>query len=195
MVTTNTHLAIAPALDVTQAWISQSLEHQRPLTCCRFSPNGKFLFASGQDDDVLRWDLETGTKTTLAGHRSWVDSMALLADSSRLFTADFQGVICCWESEAQQPTPLWINADAHRGWIRALAAVPGGKLLSAGNDRVIRLWSAADGKPLGEFNGHENYVFSLAVAPDGKSFVSGDLFGKCRVHRGSPWCRLVLISS
>ena len=31
---------------------------------------------------------------------------------------------------------------------------------------------------LREFSGHENYVFSLVMHPDGKRFVSGDLFGK-----------------
>lgn len=167
-----------PTLDVTKAWISQTLEHQRPLTCCRFSPCGRFLVATGQDESVLRWDLETGDKTALIGHRSWVDSAVFPADAKRLFTADLHGTICCWQYDAEQPTPIWTRADAHAGWIRALAVTPAGNLLSAGNDRVIRLWSAADGQPLREFAGHENYVFSLAAAPDGKTFVSGDLLGK-----------------
>ena len=167
-----------PTLDAAQAWISQTLEHQRPLTCCRFSPCGNFLVAAGQDEVVSRWDLATGAQTALAGHRSWVDAIAFQAAGKLLFTADFHGTICCWQSDAEQPAPLWSQADAHAGWIRALAVAPDGNLLSAGNDRVIRLWSAADGKPLREFTGHENYIFSLAAAPDGKTFVSGDLFGK-----------------
>ncbi len=84
-----------PTLDATQAWISQTLEHQRPLTCCRFSPCGKFLVAAGQDESVLRWELETGVKTTLTGHRSWVDSLAFEAATKRLLTADFHGTLCC----------------------------------------------------------------------------------------------------
>lgn len=171
-------IAVQPTLDVTKAWISQTLEHSRPLTCCRFSPCGKFIFAAGQDERVVRWDLESGQKTELSGHRSWVDAVAFQSEAQQLFTADLHGAIYCWPYAAAQPQPVWSRNDAHAGWIRALAMAPGGKLLSAGNDRVIRMWSAADGKPLGEFAGHENYVFSLATAPDGKTFVSGDLFGQ-----------------
>jgi len=173
-----TMIATPPTLDVTKARISQTLEHERPLTCCRFSPCGNFLVAAGQEENVLRWDLATGNKTALVGHRSWVDAIAFRADAKRLFTADFHGTICCWQYDADGPTPIWSRIDAHAGWIRALAVAPDGNLLSAGNDCVIRLWSAADGKPLREFAGHENYVFSLAAAPDDKTFVSGDLFGK-----------------
>jgi WD40 repeat protein len=167
-----------PSLDVTKAWVSQTLEHDRPLTCCRFSPCGKFLVAGGQHEHALRWNLKTGIKTALPAHGSWVDSAVFQAESKRLFTADYGGMICCWRYDDERPTPIWTRADAHAGWIRVLAAAPDGNVLSAGNDRVIRLWSAADGKPVREFTGHENYVFSLAVAPDGKTFVSGDLFGK-----------------
>lgn len=171
-------IASQPTLDVTKAWVSQTLEHERTLTCCRFSPCGKYLVAAGQEEDVTRWDLETGAKIALVGHRSWVESVVFHANAKRLFTADFHGTICCWQYDAEQPTPIWTRADAHASWIRTLAVAPDGNLLSAGNDRVIRLWSATDGLPLREFAGHENYVFSLAVAPDGKTFVSGDLFGK-----------------
>jgi WD40 repeat protein len=166
------------SLDVTKAWVSQTLEHDRPLTCCRFSPCGRFLVACGQHEQVVRWDLETGEKTALVGHSSWVDSAVFQSDSKQLFTADYWGTICCWPYDAARPTPTWTRPEAHDGWVRVLAAAPDGNLLSAGNDRVIRLWSGQDGKPIREFSGHQNYIFSLAVAPDGKTFVSGDLFGK-----------------
>ena len=164
--------------DVTKAWVSQSLEHDQLLTCCAFSPCGKYVVAGGTEENVQRWDLDSGTKTSLVAHQSWVNSVAFHPDKKRLFTADFHGTIHCWPYTADVPKPQWSIANAHDGWIRTLLTAPDGNLLSAGNDRVVRLRSADNGIVIREFVGHENYVFSLAFHPNGKSFVSGDLFGK-----------------
>ncbi len=164
-------------LDVTKAWVSQALEHDRILTCCRFSPCGRYLAAGGHDLAVSRWDLESGEKTTLTAHESWVGALAFQSDPPRLFTSDYHGALYAWPYQDKQPQPVWSRKDAHAGWIRALAVSPAGTLASAGSDGVIRLWATANGKPLQELVGHKRYVFSLAFHPDGRSLVSGDLLG------------------
>ncbi len=165
-------------LDVTKAWVSQSFEHDRVFTRCGFSPCGRFVVAAGLDDKVLSWELESGKKSEFTAHRSWVDSIAFHLDKKRVFTADFQGAIHCWPYADSQPKPQWSTPKAHKSFIRTLLTTVDGNLLSAGTDQVVRLWSAADGKPIREFVGHETQVYSLARHPDGKTFVSGDLYGK-----------------
>jgi len=164
-------------VDVQQAWISQSLEHDQLLTTCRFSHCGKYVVAAGTDEAVVRWELESGKKTPLTAHRSWVNGLALHPDQKRLFSADFHGTIHCWPFTVETPKPQWSVDRAHRGWVRTLLATPDGNLLSAGNDRVVKLWSGDDGRLIRSYEGHENYIFSLAFHPNGRSFVSGDLFG------------------
>ena len=44
---------------------------------------------------------------------------------------------------------------------------------------MVRVWSAADGKLIHEFKGHDCHVYNVAFHPDGKSLISADL--KCRV--------------
>lgn len=166
-------------LDATKAWVSQTLSHERQLTRCRFSICGKYVVAGGLEERVLRWDLETETKTVLSGHTSWLGDLAFHPDQQRLFTADYHGTIICWPYTDATPRPQWSIKDAHQGWVRTLAVShDGNHLVSAGNDKLVRVWSAADGKPVRELAGHENYVFSTGFHPDGKSLVSGDLFGK-----------------
>ena len=165
-------------LDVSQAWVSQSLIHEQLLTICRFSRCGKYVVAAGTDEHVVRWELESGQKQLLSAHRSWINALALHPNEKQLFSADFHGTIHCWPFTEQAPKPQWTIEQAHQGWIRTLFATPDGNLLSAGNDRIIKLWSGTDGRLLRTFEGHEHYVFSLAFHPDGRSFVSGDLLGK-----------------
>ena len=65
-----------PTLDVTQAWESTTLAHERPVLCCQFSPCGLYVVAGAQDENLIRWELATGTKTLLAGHTGWVHAVA-----------------------------------------------------------------------------------------------------------------------
>lgn len=61
---------------------------------------------------------------------------------------------------------------------RALAKIPeghstGAHLLSASNDGIIRAWTLK-GDMISELHGHEAFIYSLAVLPDGKFVSSGE---------------------
>ena len=44
------------------------------------------------------------------------------------------------------------------------------------NNRTIRVWNAITGEPVaGPFQGHLDYVTSVAYSPDGNYIVSGSL--------------------
>ena len=57
--------------------------------------------------------------------------------------------------------------------ITSLVFLPDNKLVSAGGDKLLRLWDAKTGKPLGEWPGHSAAILSLAATPDGRVVVSG----------------------
>src|SRR5438270_9633499 len=61
----------SPTVNPTAARIEREFKHPSPLIGCRFDPSGRFLFATAQDNTILRYDLLTGAKTVLAGHQSW----------------------------------------------------------------------------------------------------------------------------
>ena len=64
-------------------------------------------------------------------------------------------------------------ATGHEKGIVTLALLPGDqKVLTASEDRTIRLWDLADGKQLRQFDGHTKEVWALAVAPNGRRFAS-----------------------
>src|SRR5205823_4370356 len=46
-----------------------------------------------------------------------------------------------------------------------------------GNDHLVRLWSAADGSPVGTLAGHDCHVYNVAFHPGGTRLASADLKG------------------
>jgi WD40 repeat protein len=119
--------------------------------------------------------LAGGKKTPFEGHKSWVRALAFSGDT--LFSADYTGQVMAWPVEGDKAAPKWTVA-AHKGWARALAVSPDGKTVaSCGNDGLVRLWSASDGKEVAQYEGHESHVYNVIFHPDGKALISGDLKG------------------
>ena len=162
----------------------ETLTHDRQLWQSRFSPCGQFLLACGYDAKIRRWDVsatESKPLAPVAGHDGWVQCLAFHPNAKHVFTADSWGRLACWPYGDTAPKPIWQNQQAHDGWIRALAVSPDGRLIATtGNDRAIRLWSSEDGALQEELPEQTHKTFSVVFAPDGKSVVSGDLFGVVR---------------
>jgi WD40 repeat protein len=171
--------AVTPGpLNPTRTRMIQELRHVSPLLGCRFDPAGKFVFAGCQDNTVQRWELATGQRAGLTGHRSWIRALAF--QEGRLFSGDYNGKILIWPVDAEAPAPLQ-TIDAHRGWVRALAVSPDGRLLvSCGNDNLVKLWSTQDGSPVRSLAAHEHHVYNVAFHPGGEHLVSADLHGIIR---------------
>jgi WD40 repeat protein len=150
------------------------------LCCVRLSPDGKRLVAGSFEGTVRRWDASASPPVespALIGHNGWVQAMDFDSDGKRLFTADSWGRLTCWPIDQKEPKPLWSVADAHDGWIHALAVSKGGAVVATGGrDRTIRITTPATGKAVCTLATDED-VLAVAFHPDGKSLMSGDLKG------------------
>ena len=73
-------------------------------------------------------------------------------------------------ARAWQPSLVW--QARHAGPVRqALFSPRGDRVISAGEDRAVRLWNAADGKPVKTI-AHEGAVTGVGVSGDGLKLAS-----------------------
>jgi WD40 repeat protein len=169
-------------LDLNACHIAEDLTHDRPLITCRFDPLGKFAYASSEGYSIVRWDLEKKAKSSLDenAHETWVLALAFTPDSKTMFSGGGDGRLIWWpEPGASEPPKPSRTVVAHSGWINSIAASADGQwIASAGNDRMVRVWSAADGSPIAEFPGHERPVYRVAFLPGGKFLLTADLLGR-----------------
>jgi WD40 repeat protein len=187
---TPSQTASLPPLDVTQTHQVHEWKHTSPLLGCRFDPGGRYVFAGAQDNTVQRWHLDSGKRTALTGHKSWVRALAFAVAEEKLLSAGYDGRLLVWPLHAEAPAPE-RTIEAHKGWVRALAVSPDGKLLaSCGNDQLVKLWSVprlTAGEPatedplVQELAGHQSHVYNTAFHPGGQHLASGDLKGVVKV--------------
>ena len=175
------------AVDPCRARVVQELKHGRAVHCCRFDSAGKYLFVGSEDNEIQQWHVETGVKTTLNGHDSWVRGFAFPPATDAVVSSGYDGRLIWWTRETSPPreTKRW---QAHRGWIRCLAVSPDGRFLaSGGNDLLVKVWSTADQKPVAQLTGHQQQVYSLAFHSDGEHLVSADYQGAVKIWEMATW--------
>lgn len=56
--------------------------------------------------------------------------------------------------------------------MRGLAVLSGAEFLSCSNDATVRRWLVS-GECVHTYYGHTNYIYSIAVLPNGEDFVTG----------------------
>ena len=163
--------------DPAKTHVAKTFKHNSPLISCRIEPTGKFVFAGAQDSKILRWEIESGAKAELAGHKSWVRGIAFDPKSEWMVTGGYEGDLLWWPVAAEKPAAT-RTVKAHQGWVRAVTFSPDGtQIASCGNDNLVKLWKADDGSALRTFAGHDRHVYNVAFHPSGKQIVSCDLMG------------------
>lgn len=163
-----------------QTHLATQWQHDSPLIACRFEPKGRFVFSSSEDNKIERWTLADGKKIVLSGHESWVWCLGFSKDGETLYSGGAEGKLISWPVAADDPKPA-RTIEAHQGWVRCLAVSPDGQFIATGgNDRLVRIWNAADGAKVKEFPGHEVPVYSLLWHPSQQFLLSGDLRGNVK---------------
>ena len=59
------------------------------------------------------------------------------------------------------------------GFARRRSRPTGARVLTGSDDETARLWDAASGKEVRRFEGHADWVWSVAFSPDGRSVLTG----------------------
>ncbi len=137
------------------------------------SQDGKYIVSGSWDQDARVWQVgKWGDSIVLKGHTASV--WAVLAyDSKTIITGCADKQIRIFQTSGSP-----VRSIQAPEVVRALCRLPpnhpsGAQFASAGNDAIIRLWTL-NGQQVAELHGHENFIYSLAVLPNGGLVSSGE---------------------
>lgn len=150
-----------------------------------FSPDGRMLAAASEDGSVRVWNHDARQLiTTFSGHNGPVSSVSFSANGKRALSAGHHVQGDWTAGEAY----LWDVVTGHQrqayrhGQLLFDAVFDAeGRVITAGDDRRIKIWDAESGGLVEEINAHANLIRRLAVSPDGNLLASASEDNSVRV--------------
>lgn len=185
------HLFIADSFDYTQPHVAvlRTKGHRFSVTSAVASESGKYLFSSGKEGSIVKWDLSTGKKLTtfhkirppssqgkgkgkgkaffdpkIQGHTDEVLALAVSSDGKYLVSAGRDQRLGVWDAEKGE----WIKALGghlgHRDLISALSFRKGTyQLYTASFDRTVKVYDLSP-SVMGYVEtlfGHQDHILAL----------------------------------
>jgi WD40 repeat protein len=127
------------------------------------SPNGKLLVCAGEGGGKV-WDVANGREVSALKYDSWVNSIGLSPDSTRIVTANQDNTSYVWNAS----TGEIVHKLEHGGDVNAAAFSPDGRYIAtASDDNTTRIWSASSGKEVSRL-ALEGRAYAVAFSPDGE---------------------------
>jgi len=173
-----------PAFDPKTVKLLSAHEVPGILFALAFDEASKTLFGAGMDGALWTLDVAAEKPTAQkrwAVHENYVSGLVLHEDL--VISAGYDQQLI-W---SDRNTGKRVRAlKAHDGWVRRLVRSPDGKrLLTVGDDMLVKLWDTANGKLLLSLAGHEQRtpegylsgLYALAVSADGACAASADRSG------------------
>jgi len=147
--------------------------HTKAVTQVSFSPDGTSLASASKDTTAVVWDIPTSRAVlTLTGHTKAVKSVAWSPDGTRLATAGEDGLVNLWDSSTGISLLSILNRMGNvTSPLYSVAFSSDAARLATGGVNA-RIWDAANGNLMQEFQGHGDSVAEVAFNADGKKLLT-----------------------
>ncbi|HEY2148418.1 MAG TPA: c-type cytochrome domain-containing protein, partial [Pirellulales bacterium] len=142
--------------------------HSDTIFCVRFSPSGEQIASCGADRFVKVWTTATGALVrAFEGHTHHVLGVAWQADGKGLASCGADNVVKVWDVSTGDQRRTIEGFGKEVTAITFVGGMP--RVLTTSGDRTVRLHNTENGGNERNFGGPNDFLYTLAVTPDGKT--------------------------
>ncbi|XP_044717565.1 WD domain, g-beta repeat domain-containing protein [Hirsutella rhossiliensis] len=159
--------------------------HEQDIYSLDFARDGRTIASGSGDRTVRLWDIEQGTNTLTLTIEDGVTTVAMSPDTQYVAAGSLDKSVRVWDIHTGFLVERLEGPDGHKDSVYSVAFSPNGKDLVSGSlDRTIKMWELSSprgggnagpkgGKCVKTFEGHRDFVLSVALTPDANWVLSG----------------------
>jgi WD40 repeat protein len=162
-------------LEVWDTLESKKLHHISSFSCrvnaVSCAPDGKTFVSGDYDGTVRLWNTKTGGivwQVRLSGRRAQAFTHSPTGRFIAVATADGRALLL--EAASGRTVKTIVG---HRGTIYAVGFLGTKRLVTAGEDKFLRIWDLATAKQIRELEGHSGPIRTLAVSNEMRQLSTG----------------------
>jgi WD40 repeat protein len=169
---------------VEKATILQAVEnHADWVLGLAFTPDAKHLLTCSRDKTAKVWDMAARESVlTFPDHQNPVYGVDVKPDGALAVSVGEDNQLRFWHTsgEAKQ----FRNSGGHgKPIFRVIYHKQKPIILTCSADQTVRLWNADNGQLIRTLTGHSDWVYALALSPDGNYAASGSWNGEVKIWK------------
>ena len=162
---------------------SRRFQHLGPISCARYSPDGKTIISSGFDGMVRIWEARTGKEIRSLEIKAWLPSISISENGSRIVTGGYslrgfgkENAIRIWDAATGEVVK---KLSVGQGGAFSVALSPNSSTLFAavmeilGGSAAVWVLDIESGEQIRKLDmGPKPGLVGLTLSPDGKTLVT-----------------------
>ncbi|KAL8873924.1 MAG: hypothetical protein Q9174_000671 [Haloplaca sp. 1 TL-2023] len=163
--------------------------HEQDIYSLDFARDGKHIASGSGDRSVRVWDIDSGREVLNLLIEDGVTTVAISPGGEYVAAGSLDKSVRVWAVNGGHLIDRLDGPEGHKDSVYSVAFAPNGRSLVSGSlDKTIKMWELADnrgmmgpgmgsrdrmGKCVKTFEGHKDFVLSVALTPDGRWVLSG----------------------
>lgn len=171
----------------TKRILHQFSGHEQDIYSLDFASDGRHI-ASGSGDRTIRlWDIQENQCILTLQIEDGVTTVAISPDNRFVAAGSLDKSVRIWDTQTGVLVERTEGEQGHKDSVYSVAFSPDGRHLVSGSlDKTIKMWELNNGgfynragvqpksgKCIKTFEGHKDFVLSVALTPDGQWVMSG----------------------
>ncbi len=158
--------------------VNEIKKHTDWVTALEYSPDGVLLATGDRNGGLFVWEAFTAREYfSLRGHTASITEVSWRPDGNVLASSSEDTTVRLWEMENGGQIKGW---GAHGEGAEGVRFGRDGRLVSAGRDRVVKLWDGNGGLQR-QFEAFSDLALRTTFTHDGARVVGGDWTGTIKV--------------
>lgn len=183
---------IVRVFDIDSGKLEHAVEnHADWVLGIAFTPDAKGLVTASRDKTAKLWDLSNKESLlTFPDHQNVVNNVAMTPDGTFGLSAGEDGSIRIWQA-TDKSKAIGKASKSMTGHTKAVfrlanhADAKNPMVASCSADMTVRLWNPVAGTAIKTLSGHTDWVYAVAISPDGQLVAGGAANGEVRVWKTS----------